>query len=80
MNIVTQKQNCENQSGASLNSKTGVRGVYWHSSKGKYIANVGHNYKRIHVGAFDTPEEAEEAVIAKRNELFENNLLDRSQK
>lgn len=78
MKVVTQKQNCENQAGPSKNNKTGVRGVHWHSAKKKFIATIGHNFKRIQIGAFSTLEEAEAAVIAKRNELFTNNPLDRN--
>lgn len=74
---VTHKQNQENRSGASRRSKTGVRGVSWYEPYGKYRARVGHNGKTITVGYYATLAEAELAVIAKRNELFSNNLADR---
>ena len=32
----------------------------------------------IWVGVFDTPEEAQAAVVAKRNELFTHNDMDRT--
>lgn len=73
---MTHKQNTENRAGAPANSTTGVRGVYF-ISKNRYEAKVRHNGKRIHVGRFDTLEEAEAAVIAKRNELYTHNDLDR---
>jgi hypothetical protein len=72
------KQNAENRAGAQINSKTGIRGVYWHKQARKWTAQVGHNGKSYHVGLFKTIEEAEVAVIAKRNELFTHNDLDRS--
>jgi hypothetical protein len=77
LQAVTQKQNSENQHGASRTT-TGVRGVFLHKPTGKYEAKVRHNRKLHHVGLFVTVEEAEAAVIAKRNELFTNNLEDRS--
>ena len=75
LRAVTHKQNTENRKGAPVNSTTGVRGVY--ISKGRYEAKVRHNGKRIHVGRFVTLEDAEAAVIAKRNELYTHNDLDR---
>jgi len=77
LRTVTSKQNHENMSGAFVNSKTGIRGVSWDKSKRLWRATVGHNYKQIHVGRYRTIEEAEAAVIAKRNELFTHNHLDR---
>lgn len=71
----TNKQNCENFSGAMSNSKSGVRGVYPHGAR--WRAQVGHNYQKIHLGIFDTVEAAEAAVIAKRLELFTFNEIDR---
>lgn len=72
----TQKTNQENLKGARANSKTGVRGVTpW--KNGRFRASVNHNQTHYHVGLFDTVEDAEAAVIAKRNELFTNNLKDR---
>lgn len=71
---VSGKQNAENRRGAQRNSKSGVRGVSPYF--GRWAAQVGHENRIIRVGTFSTIEEAEAAVIAKRNELFTNNLLD----
>lgn len=76
LQLATNKTNQENR-GASKNSKTGVRGVWYVKSRGKYKACVKHDGHNYHVGYFTTIEEAEAAVIAKRNELFTNNLKDR---
>ena len=78
LRTVTNKQNHENLKGALSRSKTGILGVSWDTSKQKWRAVVGHNYKQVHVGRFDSIEEAEAAVIAKRNELFTHNNLDRA--
>lgn len=73
----TRKQNGENRSGATARSKSGVRGVSQIRSSGRWRAVVGHNGKSIHVGNFGSLEEAEAAVIAKRNELHTHNDMDR---
>jgi hypothetical protein len=73
---VTHKQNLENRPIFS-NSKSGVRGVSWNKSSGRWIAKVGHDNKSVYVGSFKAIEDAEAAVIAKRNELFTHNDLDR---
>jgi hypothetical protein len=74
---VTQKQNAEHRKGAQTNSKTGVRGVHWDNTTGRYAAVVNHYGKRYRCGFFGTLEEAAQAVLAKRNELFTHNDADR---
>lgn len=74
---VTRKQNMEDRSGAQRNSKTGVRGVSKRKDCNRYMADVNHNGKTHYLGLFDNIESAERAVIAKRNELFTHNQLDR---
>lgn len=51
--------------------------MYWYAKTGQWVARMRHNYQSIHVGYFDTIEEAEQAVIAKRNELYTHNNADR---
>lgn len=74
---VTDKVNAENHSGLMSTNTSGVRGVCWDKNRNMWLARVRHYGKEHHVGRFDSLEEAEAAVIAKRNELFTNNLLDR---
>lgn len=74
---VTNKQNTENVVGAQRNSKSGVRGVWWDKDASKWRAAVRHNRKLIHVGYFESIEDADAAVKAKRNELFTHNDMDR---
>lgn len=71
---VTRKQNGENRAGATRRSKSGVRGVY--RDRGKWVAQVKHEGRAVHVGRFDRIEDAEAAVVARRNELFSNSLAD----
>lgn len=68
LRLVTRKQNIEHKRGALKNSKTGVLGVYPRGHR--FGACVGHNGRSIHVGYFDTIQEADAAVRAKRAELF----------
>lgn len=77
LRLATHKQNIENHSGPMKNSTTGVRGVYFNKPAGKWHASMAHNNRRIFVGLFLNLEDAEAAVIAKRNELFTHNDLDR---
>lgn len=76
LQLVTIKQNTENRRGATKRSQTGVRGVYLDNKRGGYRATVVHNRKQYNVGRFFDIGEAEAAVIAKRRELFTNNLQD----
>jgi HNH endonuclease/AP2 domain len=77
LRLATNKQNAEHKCGARRDSKTGVRGVYWHKAAGRWIATAGHNGKIVHLGLFDTIEDADAAARAKRLELFTHNELDR---
>lgn len=75
LRLATNKQNRENLIGASKHSRSGVRGVQ--ERNGRYRAYLTHNKKRLNIGTYDTIEEANEAVTAKRIELFTHNNLDR---
>lgn len=51
------------------NNKSGFRGVYQHKN-GKWIAQSGHKHNVVHLGCFDTPEQAFEAYKKKIIELY----------
>ena len=76
LRLATQKQNMENLRGARRDNKTGVRGVFLHKP-GRWRAQVAHHGRIIHVGLFDSVEDAGAAAQAKRNELFTHNNADR---
>lgn len=76
LRVVTRKQNVENHQGALRTNKVGIRGVSKNGTR--WRAEMRHNGRRIHIGYFDTPEEAGEAVRKKRIELFTHNDLDRT--
>lgn len=70
----THKQNLENLALAK-NNTSGFRGVTWFKQTQKWRAMIMHNLKGIHVGYFDTAEEAGQAAAAKRAELFTHNVI-----
>jgi hypothetical protein len=73
----TQKQNMENTSIYASNT-SGYRGVSWCASRRKWEAKVQHAGKTIHVGRWDTAEQAAEAALNKRLALFTHNDADRA--
>lgn len=66
LRVVSNAENCKNRARYKSNS-TGVSGV--HMQRGKYRAEVRTKGERHRLGYFETLEEAEIAVIAKRKEL-----------
>lgn len=72
----THKQNHENRSGTQ--GASGIRGVYYLAKRGYWCARVKHKGRYHTAGWHKTKEAAEAAVIAKRNELFTHNDLDRT--
>lgn len=72
----TRKQNAENLTGAHRDSKSGVRGVYWHERDQKWRATVGHA-GRLYQKNFGDLAEAAKWAQTKRNEFFTYNELDR---
>lgn len=73
----TRKQNSENHDGPTVISTSGVRGVTWDKQAKRWKAQVGHNGKSIYVGHFTNLDDAEVAVITKRNQLHTHNDVDR---
>lgn len=76
LRLATYKQNSENR-GANKRSRTGLRGVTWHKGDQRWHARVIHNGRMYRLGSFTTSSEAEQAVIAKRNELYTHNDVDK---
>jgi len=56
----TVAQNLYNQKGR-LTSKSGFKGVHWHSTNKKWTASVRHQGRLIHLGSFDSVELASKA-------------------
>ena len=72
---VDTKRNMENQLLAADNS-SGYRGVYWSKKYRRWIGNVRHWGVNHHAGSFLTADDANDATVKLRNELFTNNILD----
>ncbi|MEC4763813.1 HNH endonuclease [Mycobacterium sherrisii] len=78
LRATTQKKNSENRNGLDRNNTSGVRGVFWDKRNNRWIAKVGHNGKQIHVGCFTDKADAEAARVAKANEVFTHNDVERA--
>jgi hypothetical protein len=69
LRICSNAQNMGNTS-KHVDGSSGYKGVSWHKQAQKWHARIGFDYKSIHIGIFDTAEEAHQAYVAKAKELF----------
>lgn len=58
----------QNNANSRARNKLGIKGVY-PTNKG-FVAKIGFNGRRIHLGTHKTPEAAHAAYVAKAKELF----------
>jgi len=65
----TIKENCRNVN-KHRDNKSGYKGVFKKKGRNKYCANIRFNGKLIHIGYFDTSEDAARAYDAAAIELF----------
>lgn len=65
----TQKQNCANRP-AQSNSKSGLKGAYFHKVTNKWAASIGGGGSSRHLGLFETKEEAHEAYVKESRKLY----------
>lgn len=56
--------------GTYSNNRSGYKGVTWHKATGKWMAQIKHNKKNLHLGLFVCPAEAGEAYMRKAEELY----------
>ena len=66
----TRSQNMAAQIGARSDSKSGIRGVVFHRATGKWLAAIGVNGKRRHLGVFAEREDARTAYRAAAVKYF----------
>lgn len=78
LQVVTHGLNNQNRRGAQTNSKSGIRGVHWIESRGKYEVRAKVGGRRHFAGYFDDVNEAAAAAVELRNRVMTNNLADRS--
>lgn len=66
----TKQENCRNRK-LSKNNTSGIKGVCWNKESNKWTAQINNeNGIRIHLGYFDTKEEAASVRLKKEKELF----------
>lgn len=67
---VNKSQNMCNRTGVASHNTSGFRGVVYDKVNKNWISKLGFRGKSIHMGRFDTPEEAAKAFDKKAKELF----------
>ena len=68
LRCVTSQMNTHNQRKAHINNKCGYLGVS-RSQNGKFRAEIRVNGKKIHLGTFESPEEAYSAYLTAKSQL-----------
>lgn len=71
LRLATREENSRNK-GVSVRSKSGIKGVYWVKSTGKWRCSIMVNRVTVFSKVFDTKEEAADAVKAERERLHGN--------
>lgn len=66
---VSVSQNLANSKKSRAN-KSGYKGVCWHKGHNKWRAYIVQNYKQVHLGLFDTAEQAHTAYVTASQRLF----------
>ena len=69
LRLATHKQNAENRDNHP-HTRSGIRGVHWVRARGKWKAQVTHNYRTINLGYFDDVSDAERAAVSARALYF----------
>lgn len=79
LRVTEQKYNCMNKM-RQENNTSGIIGVYWDKSKNKWVAQIGVDYKNIHLGRFTNIEDAIAARKAAEEKYFGEYSYDNSMK
>jgi hypothetical protein len=69
LRLASNAENQMNRAKAAVTNNSGFLGVNFNKVVGKFAARIQSNGKRIHIGYFDSPEDASSAYIAKKTEL-----------
>ena len=75
LRLVTQSENQQNRPAANRNSKSGIRGVYFHQQRNKWVAVTSRprstgRARLLWLGQFDTVEAATAAAVAGRAQFM----------
>lgn len=78
LRVCSHAENCRNQK-LVRDSRTGIKGVDFHKRLRKYRARITHDYKVMHLGFFDTAEQAcaayNKAALQIHGEFARPNIL-----
>lgn len=66
---VAQQLNNENRYDALITNKTGILGVCFDNTRGKYRATIVNKGKQEHLGFYETKEEAEAAYLKRKKQV-----------
>jgi hypothetical protein len=69
LRLASKKQNMENTT-TRKDNKSGMTGVSWSKATKKWRAYVTHNRKQMHLGTFESKEDAINMANNKRKELY----------
>lgn len=69
LRLATMSQNLANTKARS-NSQSGLKGVYFFKRDGTWQAQITVNYKKIHLGYFETPQQAADAYDEAAKQYF----------
>lgn len=69
LRVATRAQNAANRK-RRVDNKTGFKGVTKRKNSNRYDAAIWINQKQVHLGRFDTPEEAHEAYLKAAGERY----------
>jgi hypothetical protein len=70
LRLVTLRENNRNRNRLNANNKSGVSGVFWHTQKQKWRAELKLKEGAVFLGAFDNLEDAKRAMEAGRKDLY----------
>jgi hypothetical protein len=73
LRLVGNSENSQNK--IQSNNSTGYKGVSVHKATGRFVAQIGYNSKRHHLGLFDNAEDAARAYDKVATEFFGSNAL-----
>ena len=66
---VSQLLNTQNRRKANKGTRSGLIGASWKSKIGRWVAQIRHDGRLIHIGYFDTAEAANAAYLSEKRKL-----------
>ena len=75
LRIVSKQENNQNLREATKNNKIGKLGVTYYRTKNKYRATIVVNHKQLHLGYYDTADQAYEAYVSAKRIYHSSSTL-----